>query len=258
MEWDLKGAKAFAEKAGFSDEAFELQAEEIRSSVTPEMELQTATDDLARTFERVAEAAKSGNVLAMIDVLCFAEESAAKFGFDMSGNIRDVTALLTPEQQKLFKKDQEQRKIWTPPQALNRRCCVKWLADGKYQQNDELSPAGVGCSGICHNRAHPQITLSFSTDGNKTVAAISHELDPFIDYFESKVAKGEATLILPITAGRRIYHLDGFIRPHLEDLQNHGGFGSHLVNASGNHLRKSDKAEEEENEGKLLIQNSLA
>eukprot|EP00978_Attheya_sp_CCMP212_P046450 scaffold393146_cov47-Attheya_sp.AAC.1 len=30
----------------------------------------------------------------------------------------------------------EQKKIWTPPREMN-KCCVKWLADGPLEEDDE-------------------------------------------------------------------------------------------------------------------------
>ena len=81
---------------------------------------------------------------------------------------------------------EEQRKIWTPFSLLE-NCCVKWLAHGPERGNSSR-----GCSGGC-GKDHPRITLTFDNEQQQSVAVLSHDLDPFLAYFESLCRRGMAT-----------------------------------------------------------------
>ena len=138
-----------------------------------------------------------------------------------------------------------QRQIWTPNHIFN-RCCVRGLADGIYSNDDAAygedfcDPYSFrgGCrDGHICKYDHPTITLSFDEETKKTIATLSHRLDPFVEYFDGLVAAGSAK-----PQGNMAYELDGYIRHNNSALRNHNGFGSHLVEVDKASLETSDQA----------------
>jgi hypothetical protein len=148
-----------------------------------------------------------------------------------------------------------QRQIWTPSNIFN-RCCVKWTADGNYSDDefDEYS-FRTGCHGPHHcRRDHPQITLSFDAESKVTTATISHRLDPFLAYFEARLANETAwpdpflayfeACLANETAwpqSETTYQLDGYLRQNMTDLHAQR-FGSHLLKVAPGALEASDAA----------------
>ena len=135
----------------------------------------------------------------------------------------------------------EQRKIWTPSRVF-RRCCVKWIADGAplpndYDFYDEYSFRN-GCCRLRCSRDHPKITLSFDSERNVTLATMSHQLDPFCNYFSQRLEEETAW---PQSAF--VYQLDGFLRPNLTNLRE--TFKSHLISVSSDAIASSDRAQSE-------------
>jgi hypothetical protein len=138
-----------------------------------------------------------------------------------------------------------QRQIWTPAHIFN-RCCVKWLADGTYSNDDAFygedfcDPHSFrgGCrDGHVCRYDHPNITLRFDDETKKSIATLSHRLDPFVEYFDGLVAAGSAK-----PRGNMAYELDGYIRHNETALRNHTGFGSHLVEVDKASLEASDQS----------------
>lgn len=138
----------------------------------------------------------------------------------------------------------EQRKIWTPANIFE-TCCVRWLADGAevlgYRDRD-----GRGCSGGC-GKAHPRVALDFR--GGRAVAVLSHELDPFVRYFDDLCDRGLARRSPDDDApsGRR-YHLKGFLHTHADELKISSSFGTHLVKVSASALAASKRSHERQME----------
>jgi hypothetical protein len=142
----------------------------------------------------------------------------------------------------------EQRKIWTPSHVFN-RCCVRWLADGDFNGEEDFdgyssgdsdyydSSFRNGCKGGSRCTGdHPKITLSFDRKQNVTLATISHQLDPFCNYFSQRCAEETAR---PQSA--MVYKLGGFLRPNLTKLQEN--FSSHLITVSRKAVASSDRAQ---------------
>jgi hypothetical protein len=136
----------------------------------------------------------------------------------------------------------EQRKIWTPSRVFN-RCCVKWIADGAPSPADcdefyDGHSFRNGCDGRRCNRNHPKITLSFDSERNVTLATMSHQLDPFCNYFSQRLEEETAW---PQSA--TVYQLDRFLRPNLTKLRE--TFTSHLISVSSEAIASSERAQSE-------------
>lgn len=127
--------------------------------------------------------------------------------------------------------EEEQRKYWTPPKLLE-GCCVQWLGHGPELPSHHSYVSARGCSGGCL-KAHPRITLAI--EGGYSCAKISHELDPFIRYFENDLPG--TTKPSPLN-----YRLPGFLSDHLETLK--AKFGSHLIKVSPQALSASERAQQ--------------
>lgn len=143
----------------------------------------------------------------------------------------------------------QQRAKWTPRNVVS-RCCVKWLADGKFTYNeyaDEYSFRN-GCQGNC-GREHPRVVLSFDAGRKTTIATLSHpELSPFQRYFQERMNEDTAWVY-----DRSSYDLDGFIRENQKELRTQQHFGAHLVTIAAGALEASDiaqRAQEEERPSK--------
>lgn len=144
------------------------------------------------------------------------------------------------------------RETWTPKNVFN-RCCVKWLVDGPKRYDpygddyfDEYNLRN-GCPGEhkC-KRAHPFIALNFDAESTSTIATLSHQLDPFEEYFSTLVKEGKATGI-PHSS---VYRVAGYLRPNLTALKSQNGFGNHLIKVEKGAMEASDKAQTEELETK--------
>jgi hypothetical protein len=136
---------------------------------------------------------------------------------------------------------ERQQLIWTPPHLFD-KCCPRWLATGKrFRQGDSgfqaIGKEWSACPGGCH-KAHPSITLSFDSEQNLTVAAISHRLDPFTLYLDRLVQNDTARCKKPL-----YYELDGYIRENITKMRQNQGFGSHLVEVATGALEASDNAQ---------------
>mmetsp|Transcript_28218 Transcript_28218/g.40894 ORF Transcript_28218/g.40894 Transcript_28218/m.40894 type:complete len:485 (-) Transcript_28218:114-1568(-) len=142
----------------------------------------------------------------------------------------------------------EQRQIWTPSHIFN-QCCVKWLADGDPDLDedddgyfDEYSCRN-GCDGSRCDRDHPRITLRFDASDGATVATVSHRLGPLLQYFNRRVSEGTAW-----PHGSTEYQLNGYIRENLTDMCSQDEFGGHLVKIKQGSLDASDSAQRGEQE----------
>jgi hypothetical protein len=145
----------------------------------------------------------------------------------------------TPQQYQTF--ISQQRQIWTPNDVFE-KCCPHFLVggdlnDGGDQNNQEgLKDATYSCHGGCQ-KAHPTITLFYDTNKSKTVAILSHRLNPFLEYLQNRVDEGTATYKTPY-----FYELKGFIRENINFAGKHQIlFGRHLVKIAIGALRDSDQ-----------------
>lgn len=140
----------------------------------------------------------------------------------------------------------EQRGIWTPNDTF-KKCCVKWLADGKYHDYgfDEYSFRN-GCDGRC-NRKHPKIILKYNPEKKLTIATITDLLGPFLNFFSLRISEGTAW---PFS--EKVYELNGYLRENISDIEARGKFGFHLVSIDRDELDKSDTAQKVERQ--LLLQ----
>lgn len=120
MEWDLKNAKEFAQSVGLDDE-FQLQANNIRSSLSAEKELEVAIQDTHMSLTKATAAAEKGNMEEMARLLTWAEKSADKAGLNIEEKVRDICSALTPELDKQFS-----RMYWRLP---NRETDVEVVDD---------------------------------------------------------------------------------------------------------------------------------
>jgi hypothetical protein len=129
----------------------------------------------------------------------------------------------------------EQRDIWTP-NDLFEKCCPLFLAGGDLNHEARLKDATYSCHGGCH-KAHPTITLFYDADKSQTVAILSHRLDPFLKYLQSRLDEGTARCKTPY-----YYELNGFIRENFHSARQHQYlFGQHLVKVAMGALRESDQ-----------------
>ena len=138
------------------------------------------------------------------------------------------------------------RDIWTPRHIFD-RCCVKWLIHGRIQHDeyggfyDSPFDPPKGCNGC--SRDHPCITLRFDVTTKSTIAHLSHRLDQFLHFMDGLVENGTAW---PQSASE--YKIDGHLRPNLNDLRSHDGFGGHLIEFEDSELHTSDAAQRAERE----------
>ncbi|KAL3923850.1 MAG: hypothetical protein SGILL_001409 [Bacillariaceae sp.] len=145
-----------------------------------------------------------------------------------------------PRHYERFLAEQGQR--WTPPELFE-KCCPQFLAGGSQQERRK--DGTYSCQGSCH-KAHPTITLFFDTKEVQTIAILSHRLDPFVEYLDSRVKDGTAFCKTPF-----YYELKGFIRENMaimsqqssEGRGQHHFFGSHLVKVALGALAESDTAQ---------------
>ena len=144
-------------------------------------------------------------------------------------------------EEKLKALAEAQKKLWTPAVVFD-RCCSKWLADGPeiqpsgYQAGSAL--AAKGCSGAC-GKGHPRITLEWKSKQCTAVATVSHELDPFIKYFQELCDQG---LAKTSASNKMHYELKGFLKEHVDRLEQSAPFGMHLVKVSSSALAASQRA----------------
>ena len=143
------------------------------------------------------------------------------------------------------------KRTWTPQHVFN-RCCVKWLVDGPQQYDpygddyfDEYNPRN-GCPGQhkC-NRDHPCIALNYDSESNSTIATLTHQLDPFVEFLSTLIADGKATKLPHL-----VYRVDGFLRPTLTAFKSQNRFGNHLIKIEKGALEASDEAQTAELEMK--------
>ena len=131
------------------------------------------------------------------------------------------------------------KRTWTPQHVFN-RCCVKWLVYGPQQYDpygddyfDEYNPRN-GCPGQhkC-NRDHPCIALNYDSESNSTIATLTHQLDPFVEFLSTLIADGKATKLPHL-----VYRVDGFLRPTLTAFKSQNRFGNHLIKIEKGHWRR--------------------
>jgi len=148
-----------------------------------------------------------------------------------------------------------QRKFWTPASVFD-GCCSKWLADGPeiqpsgYQAGSSL--AAKGCSGAC-GKGHPRITLEWKNKPGAAVATVSHDLDPFVKYFEELCHGGFAR---KSERNKMHYELKGFLKEHMDKLEQSAPFGMHLVKVTSSALAASQRAHKRHLEREELEQHT--
>lgn len=160
-------------------------------------------------------------------------------------------------QAKAIRLRDEQRRIWTP-ESIFEDCCSAWLADGPEilgPGNHNAAVAARGCSGGC-GKDHPRIMLNFVTtkaaecanneDVGEVEAVLSHDLDPFVRYFQNMCDRGQATKTVmtpsvPGSSGTK-YQLKGFLQTRIDEIKKSAPFPYHLVKVSPEALARSQRA----------------
>lgn len=146
-----------------------------------------------------------------------------------------------------------QRKLWTPASVFD-QCCSKWLADGP-----EIQPSGCkagstmaakGCSGAC-GKEHARVLLEWNTHRGVAVASVSHKLDPFVNYFEGLCREGFAK---KSDSNELCFELNGFLKEHVDKMEQSVPFGMHLVKVTPEALAASQRAHKRHLEQEELIQ----
>lgn len=154
-------------------------------------------------------------------------------------SLRDVSEWMEAQQEraavKLAAIETQQRQVWTPTLLFD-QCCSPWLADGLELLGHAKYTVTKGCSGGC-GKEHPKITLHF--DNGTATAVLSHELDPFVQYFDGLCHTGLARQCAPMR-----YELTGYLHDHFDKLQATAKFGSHLIKVSASALAASKRAHE--------------
>ena len=169
------------------------------------------------------------------------------------------------EQQKaIFTR--EQSAIWTPA-VLRNHCCLQWLANGRDPPPEahlcfDGCPFTEGCRrGRGCDKAHPLIEMTFDRKTHKTMATLSHPLDPFVSCFDQILEEGKGALVVMDNDDSesknnvfqpRKCQLDGYLREILHGTHSHPAlpFGEHLIHCSKNELADSDKFQKQELEQK--------
>jgi hypothetical protein len=72
----------------------------------------------------------------------------------------------------------------------------------------------------------------------RPTATLSHRLDPFLNYFDWRVAKGTAQC-----SSNTVYHLDGYLWHNLTAIRSYDGFGGHLIKVEQGAMDASDAAQ---------------
>lgn len=143
---------------------------------------------------------------------------------------------------KLAELEKEERRIWTPSHIFE-SCCPLWLKDGP-EILGHRGQGAKGCSGGC-GKAHPRITLDYD-NARGAVASISHELNPFLRYFDGLCDQGKAARLDSTDDGSsKCYHLTGFLQAQTEELQK-SFIPTHLVKVSPDALAASRRAHQQQ------------
>jgi hypothetical protein len=106
-----------------------------------------------------------------------------------------------------------QRRVWTPTEIYD-ACCPKWIAHGPElglttrQIQAGAASTGKGCNGGC-GKEHPRIQLKWRN--GKTLATLSHALDPLVKYMDNLCQRGTAVNEKPL-----VYAIDCFIQQFLD------------------------------------------
>jgi hypothetical protein len=157
----------------------------------------------------------------------------------------------------LAKEENEQRTFWTPTLVFD-ACCTQWLKHGREVYGHTNNRALIqGCSGGC-GKDHPRITLDYQkTEG--AIAVLSHNLDPFVKYFDSLVSQNLARRKNDNNGGNfnneRCYFLTGYLSTIKENLERSTtNFDSHLIKVSPAALAASRRAHERYTEQEELEQ----
>lgn len=157
----------------------------------------------------------------------------------------------------LAKEEDEQRKFWTPILVFD-ACCTQWLKHGREVYGHTNNRALIqGCSGGC-GKDHPRITLDYNKNEG-AFAQLTHNLDPFVRYFDSLVSENLARRKNYNNNGNindeeRCYYLTGYLSTIKEKLERPTNFGSHLIKVSPSALAASRRAHERYTEQEELEQ----
>jgi len=146
---------------------------------------------------------------------------------------------------KMARLETEIKETWTPPSILE-DCCMLWLKDGPEILGIQ-GQGNKGCSGGC-GKDHPRITLDFDDNKKKAVAVISHELDPFLNYFDELCRQGKAKNVEAKQKDKsKRYLLSGFLQAFSDDVKT-SNLPDHLVKIPATALAASQRAHQRQME----------